>query len=136
MKFDSVVLDCGELLKDWRSGLWSIGEEDVADEFTIETLNFVLEYAAELETAEGSIHEFICETLVLYGHFDETKQAAFKGFLEAFCFGFHKLIVESDAYLFGTLLAKFDCFFGDDIVIKKLTKEEIDAVPVLRTVDL
>lgn len=136
MKYDTVVLDTEELVRLWHDGLGDIGEEDPDDTFTIETINFVLEYIAEQETAKGALSEFITETLEMYGTFSDEKQAAFKSILEAFCFGIYDRVVTADAYLFGTLYATFNSFLGYDIVIRKLTKEEIDAPPINRHCDL
>ena len=127
MRYENLVLDCEELVKHFR---WDMNNLDieVLETFTEEVIDFVLSYAADKDTAKGSIGEFISEAVALYSLHQISTLESFKTVLETFCYGLYDKLIEVNAWDDENVLsAKFDRFFGDDIVLKRMTEDELAA---------
>ena len=127
MRYDNLVLDSEEVVCHFR---WDLNRLDVplADTFTDEVINFTLDYAADRETARGSIGEFINSAVDLYSLEQLGSLDAFKQALETFCYALHQMLLDNDAWDDENgLYAKFERWLGDDIVLKRMTEDELAA---------
>ncbi len=137
MRYESLVLDSEEIVKHFRWDMTNLDVE-VLDTFTEEVINFVLDYAADRETAKGSIGEFINEAVALYSRDQISTLEPFKEALETFCYALHQLLLQADAWNDqNELSAKFERFLGDDIALRRMTEDELAATgPLTRAFDL
>lgn len=131
MRYERLILASEEIVKHFRWDMTNLDVE-VLDTFTEEVIDFVLDYAADRETARGSIGEFINEAVDLYSTHQIATLERFKEALESFCYALHQLLLETDAWNDqNELSAKFDRFLGDDIVLRRMTEDELAATGTL-----
>lgn len=127
MRYDHLILDVEEAVLFFTWNLNDIDEE-IIDEFVIEVIDFVLEYAADKDTAKGAISEYVRETVETYATMNSLKVRLFKRALEGFCESIHEAILSANGYNDqGHLYAKFHTWHGNDVVLKRLTDDELAA---------
>ena len=124
MRYHQLVLDTEEGVIHFQQALNDL-DEDMIDEFEVEVIEHVLEYAADKESARSSIGEFVRECADLYSTMSLNRLEAFKSALATFAEVIYQSLLLSDAYDdHGQLYARFDRYFGNDIVIKRMSDDE------------
>lgn len=129
MRYNILILDIEEPVLNFT---WDLRDIDFDDEliepFVIEVINFILEYAADKETAKGSLEEYIREMMEMYTTTYSNDLGVFKAALEDFCDKVLSALVDTKAYDdLGHLCAKFEVFHGNSVVLKRMTEDELTA---------
>lgn len=126
MRYQSAVINIERPLREFTVALNEM-QEDCVPEFVTEVINAVLEYGASEDTAVGSIDEYVRETVAMYKN-SVPDTYEFEQALSRFCMAIFNALRRTGCYTDdGCLMATVTRFFGDDVALRRLTEDELNA---------
>jgi hypothetical protein len=102
---------------------------DILPDFATEVIESVLDYGADKKTAWGSIEEYIRDTVEVYYPNEGLDKDTFRRHITTLCRSVHDGLKRSKAYdNTGALEATFLRYLGYNVVLRKMTADELNAV--------
>lgn len=127
MRYEYLVLDIQDPLERFVD-LVEAQKVEILPDFATEVIESVLDYGADKKTAWGSIEEYIRDTVEVYFPDEGLPRAVFTNHITTLCRSVHDALKRSKAYDdTGVLEATFLRYFGYNVVLRKMTEDELNA---------